>query len=147
MKLTEIDKFIKDNNLLTGVENRAGIYAITINDSIAYIGKSKHMRNRCSQHIYYTQNAVFNKEKKYELLYAAQIGGLRVDCSPIIYCEENELSEYEDKYIEEIMPPLNILTPVGKQDISDLTIFDLKERLKYVLVRPKARIKISKDTE
>lgn len=141
MKLTEIEKFIKENQLLRGVEPLPGIYAITINDYIAYVGKSKNLYQRCSQHIYYTQNAVFNKEKKYELLYAAQMGGLKVDCCYIRYCDEDELSELEDKYIEELMPPLNILTPIGKQDISNLNIFDLKDKLKYILVRKQPQIK------
>lgn len=61
------------------------------------------------------------------------MGGHKVDCMPIITCEEDELTEQEDRYIERFMPPLNILTPIGKQDISNLTIFDLKDKLNYQL--------------
>lgn len=132
MKLSELDEFIEDNELLTTIKNEAGIYAIAINDEIAYIGKSKKMYDRCRTHIYNVQNAAFQSvEKKYKLLLAAQLGGERIDCFPLQYCDEDELGEYEDKYIEEIMPPLNILTPLGKQDISNLTIFELKDKLKY----------------
>lgn len=132
MKRSELDDFIEDNELMEIMPNRAGIYAITIDQRIAYIGQSKKMYDRCRTHIYNVQNAAFQSvEKKYKLLLAAQLGGHRIDCVPMITCEEDELGEYEDKYIETYMPPLNILTPLGKQDISNLTIFELKDKLKH----------------
>lgn len=132
MKLSELDEYINENHLLKLLDNESGIYAILIDSNIAYIGKSKKMYDRCRTHIYNIQNASFqNVEKKYKLLLAAQLGGHLIDCVPLKYCDEDELAEYEDKYIEEIMPPLNILTPLGKQDISNLTIFELKDKLKY----------------
>lgn len=145
MKLSELDKFIKDNELLQPMKNEAGIYAITIDSMIAYIGKSKKMYDRCRTHIYNVQNAGFQSvEKKYKLLLAAQLGGHRIDCLPIRYCEEDELGEYEDKYLEEVMPPLNILTPLGKQDITNLTIFELKDKLEY---RWSPRMRINRNGE
>lgn len=38
MKYTDIDKFLEENNLLLNVEEKAGIYAITVDNQIVYIG-------------------------------------------------------------------------------------------------------------
>lgn len=132
MKRDELQDYIYSNGLLERCYNRPGIYAITIDNGIVYVGQSKDLYQRCSQHIYNIENAFFNKEKKYELLLAARIGGCRVDCQPIRYCEEEELREYEDRYIEELEPCLNILTPTGKNDISNLTIREVFEKIKFV---------------
>ena len=43
MKYTDLDKYIKKNNLLNGVEAKSGIYAITIDDYIVYVGMAKDM--------------------------------------------------------------------------------------------------------
>lgn len=132
MKLCELDDFIENNELMTAMPYQSGIYAITIDERIAYIGQSKDMYSRCRTHIYNIQNAAFQGvDKKYKLLLAAQMGGHKVDCMPLITCDNDELAEQEDRYIERFMPPLNILTPLGKQDINNLTIFDLKDKLIY----------------
>lgn len=44
---------------------------------------------------------------------------------PLEYCEEAVLRELEDKWIELESPILNILTPSGKQDITQLKIEDV----------------------
>jgi hypothetical protein len=43
MKYTDLDKYIKKNNLLVNVEAKSGIYAITIDNYIVYVGKAKDM--------------------------------------------------------------------------------------------------------
>ena len=86
MKRTEINDFIKENNLLETCKESAGIYAITIDNYVAYIGQSKNIFQRCSQHIYNIENAGFNHEKKYELLLAAKLGGHKIDCHYLEYC-------------------------------------------------------------
>lgn len=130
MKYTEIEQFVKKNNLLQGVEEKSGIYAITLDNKIVYIGQSKNIYFRCCQHIYNTENATFNKEKKYLLLLAAKLGGHNVDCIPIDYADPDCLTELENLYIEQYSPMLNILTPHGKQDITKLKIEDLLEGIK-----------------
>lgn len=52
MKRSELDDFIKENELMTIMPNQSGIYAITIDERIAYIGQSKKMYDRCRTHIY-----------------------------------------------------------------------------------------------
>ena len=131
MKRDELQDYIHSNGLLEYCQSHPGIYAITIDKGIVYVGQSKDLYQRCCQHIYNMENAFFNKEKKYELLLAARIGGHRVDCQPIKYCDTNELREWEDKYIEELEPCLNILTPTGKNDISNLTIREVFEKIKF----------------
>lgn len=38
MKYTDLDKFVNDNGLLEGVEAKAGIYGITVDNVVVYIG-------------------------------------------------------------------------------------------------------------
>lgn len=101
MRLEDLDEFIDDWGLLLDCEPRAGIYCITVDMKIVYVGKSKNVQQRCRSHIYNIQNAMFNQEKKYLLLLSAFLGGHWVDCFPIQYCDIDCLSELEDRYIEE----------------------------------------------
>lgn len=125
MKYTEVEKFISKNNLLQGIEEKAGVYAITIDSKIVYVGQSVEMYRRCAQHIYNIENAMLNQEKKYLLLLSAKLGGHSVDCIALEYCAEDDLREREDYYIEYYKPCLNIYTPYGKQDINKLKIEDI----------------------
>ena len=43
----------------------------------------------------------------------------------IEYCNQEDLNEREDYWILYLKPSLNIITPNGKQDISQLTIAEL----------------------
>ena len=132
MKYTQVDKFVKDNNLLQDVEEKSGIYAITIDNKIAYIGQSKNLYQRCCQHIYNTENAMLNKEKKYLLLLAAKLGGHNVDCLPLVYTEEEELNKWEVYLIKSLTPQLNIQ---HNHKIDDLLIEQVIDRLKYQITR------------
>lgn len=127
MKKCEIEDFIIDNKLLqNGIAAAAGIYAITIEGYIVYVGQSKDIYRRCCEHIYNTQNAMFIPEKKYRLLLAAWLGGYSVDCSPLEYCEEEQLNEREKYWITEINPMLNTyLTPGGKHDVNKYRLGDV----------------------
>lgn len=132
MKRVDLEDFIKENNLLTkNIHNSPGIYAITIDDYIVYIGQSKNVRERCSQHIYNIENAAFIKEKKYFLLLAAKFGGHDIDCIGISYGGEDALLEAEAHFINEYDPCLNINKPKGKNDISDLKIEDVLSKLRW----------------
>jgi hypothetical protein len=68
---------------------------------------------------------MLNQEQKYLLLLSAKLGGHNIDCIGIEYCPEDELREREDRWIEMEEPILNILTPTGKHDISNLKIEDV----------------------
>lgn len=131
MKRTEIDDYVADNQLLKGVTEEPGIYAITVDDQIVYVGMSKNLYQRCCQHIYNTQNAMLNQEHKYLLLLSAHLGGHNIDCKPLEYCKVPELRELEDRWIELEAPILNILTPTGKQSITQLKIEDVLEEVSF----------------
>lgn len=131
MKYTQIEQYVEDNRLLLHCPTGSGIYGITINDMVVYVGQAKNIYRRCCQHIYNTQNAMLNNEKKYLLLLGAQLGGYSVDCQLIQECKEEELNEVENYYISKIKPMLNIITPEGKQDISNLTLGDVLQHSRY----------------
>ena len=76
-------------------------------------------------HIYNIFNAMYNKEKKYQLLLSAWLGGHRIDCFQLDYCDIDQLKEKENEWIKIYKPKLNILTPTGKNDISELRIEQL----------------------
>lgn len=125
MRLEDLDKFIYEQDLLRDVEEKAGIYAITIDKRVVYVGQSKNIYQRCRSHIYNIFNAMYNKEKKYQLLLSAWLGGHRIDCFQLDYCDIDQLKEKENEWIKIYKPKLNILTPTGKNDISELRIEQL----------------------
>lgn len=125
MKRTEIEGYVAANELLRGVGEEPGVYAITVDGQIVYVGMSKNLYQRCCQHIYNTQNAMLNQEHKYLLLLSAQLGGHQIDCMPLEYCDIELLRDKESWWIEDQQPILNILTPTGKQDITELKIEDV----------------------
>lgn len=125
MKQSEVEQFISENNLLKDLRSSSGIYAITIDKRIVYVGQSINVRQRCMNHIYLIENAYFSKEKKYRLLLSAKLGGHDIDCIDLVYCAPTELDSMEDYFIEMYKPPLNILTPHGKNKVNDLMIEDL----------------------
>ena len=131
MKRNQLQDFINDNGLLEQCKEKSGIYAITIDNGIVYVGQSKNIYQRCSGHIYNIENAMLNQEKKYLLLLSAKLGGHKVDCRPICHCSHSELTEMENRCIEQLEPCLNILTPAGKQDIGNLKIEDVLDKIKY----------------
>ena len=136
MKYKELDSFIAENALLKTITNDvSGVYAITIDNYIVYVGQSKNLYRRCAQHIYNIENAMCNKEKKYLLLLSAKLGGHKVDCELIAEWDESELNECEDWFIEHANPCLNILTPHGKQEIKNLKIEDVLNALKHKIKR------------
>ena len=64
MRLEDLDEFIDDWGLLLDCEQRAGIYCITVDMKIVYVGKSKNVQQRCRSHIYNIQkcNVQLGKE-------------------------------------------------------------------------------------
>lgn len=74
MKYVDLNSFIKNNDLLKEVKKEPGVYAITVDNWIAYIGPSRDMYQRCSQHIYDIQNAMLNADKMSKILLAAELG-------------------------------------------------------------------------
>lgn len=127
MKYTDVNKFVQQNGLLTKLDERSGIYAITVDNQVVYIGKSQNMLERGKQHIYGIENATLTHEKRYELLLSAKLGGHTIDIVPVEYVDLRRLTDRENFYIDRLKPLLNIMTPTGRKDISALLIDDLLE--------------------
>ena len=127
MKRQDLEDFIIDNGLLSTIPAfAAGIYAITIDDCIVYIGESISLMRRCSDHIYNIENAMLTQEKKYLLLLAAKLGGHNIDCQLLETCNPAERLEREKLFITSVKPILNINIPGEKrQDLDNLRIEDV----------------------
>lgn len=130
MKHTEVKQYVKDNNLLPYISTKSGIYCITIDNYICYIGQSQNMYERCCTHICNIYNAVLTKDKRYELLLAAQLGGHKIEFYQVDFCKQKKLLPLEEEYIRRFMPPLNIRTPDGDKELPD-TIEDLLVNLRF----------------
>lgn len=138
MKVSETKDYCYANGYLSRVreDEHPGIYAITIDNFIVYVGQSRHPRERAEQHIYKMVNAFFNKEKKYQLLEAADLCGFKVDVQMIFNCDVNDLITKERALIGQLMPPLNQDTPNGMIDISGLTLITMLAKAEYKLSYP-----------
>ena len=135
MKRADLREFIIENKLLKTIpDSGCGIYAITIDGWIAYIGQSKDLYRRCAEHIYNVENAMLSKEKKYLLLLSAKLGGHTIDCHLIEKCDEDDLLKRERLYINEYKPILNTVVPGNsKNNVSNLKIEDILFGEKYLL--------------
>jgi hypothetical protein len=75
---------------------------------------------------------MLNEEHKYILLLSAKLGGHKIDCIPIEYCDVELLRARETANITELQPLLNIAIPGERKDITDLKIDDLLETIKKI---------------
>ena len=93
-KHSKYEKYIKN------VNQTSGIYAITINNRVVYVGKSKTMKSRVRRHI---RNAFKNHQRdKYRLLTATLRSkyAKKVKCVELKECSIEELGDMEKKCIE-----------------------------------------------
>lgn len=148
MKKTEIDSMLLDHSQFSFMNPVPGIYAITIDDYIAYIGQSFNMRQRIGEHFYNIENACFkNVEAKYRLLLAARLGGHKlefyeIEAIPFDTVEQLtkeelkiHLSDREKHYINVYTPPLNSIIPGSqKQNVKATKIEDVLSSLQYKII-------------
>ena len=94
---------------------RAGIYKISIEDRIVYIGKSKNMLYRLAEHFV---GMKIPKEHKYRILADAKRRGYKVnfdriyDARSVLPTEiEEEIGQAEGEFIRRYRPPLNTQIP------------------------------------
>ena len=93
-KHSKYEKYIKD------VNQTSGIYAITIDNWVVYVGKSKTMKSRVRRHI---RNAFKNHQRdKYRLLTATLRSKYanKVKCVELRECPIEDLGHLEGKCIE-----------------------------------------------
>ena len=92
-----------------------GIYSISLDDELVYIGKSHNMLKRIAQHI-----VEINRErgKKYIILAENKRLGHSINCDVIYYATNSEydaiteeIGEKEGELIREFMPMLNTHIP------------------------------------
>ncbi len=95
--------------------DHAGIYKITIDNKIVYIGKSKNMLYRLAEHFVDFKNP---KNHKYRILAEAKRRGHKVRfekvydvCSSHPFEIEEELGRTEGEFIRRYRPPLNTQIP------------------------------------
>ena len=93
----------------------AGIYCIKIDQNIAYIGKSKNMLTRVSQHYVGIKTG---SEKKYRILSEIQRNGHTINFDVLydaksknVTALEEELGQKEGEYIRMYRPILNSQIP------------------------------------
>lgn len=102
-------------NYLVQKYNRAGIYSISIDDELVYIGKSYNMLKRIAEHMV---GIKLQSEKKYSILAQNQRSGKAINFDVLYYAKqsnycalEEELGSKEGEYIRRFMPRLNTQIP------------------------------------
>jgi hypothetical protein len=133
MKYRDLNKFIEDNGLLTkNVKSASGIYVITVDGYVAAIRNSPDVKQGCYQEIYEVENAVLTQRYDYILLYAAKLGGHRIDCAGLKYIPRNELVKTTMSLQREYEPFLDKM--MFSENPYDFKIEDLIHSLKYKTV-------------
>ena len=101
-------------NLVQKYEH-AGIYSITMNNCVVYIGKSKNMLWRIAEHYVGIKT---QSEHKYRLIAEAQKAGYSVNFHVVCYAHSvrkadiiEEIGEAEGYYIRKFKPILNTQIP------------------------------------
>ena len=92
-----------------------GIYSISIDDTLVYIGKSENMLIRVAQHYVGIKT---ESERKYRILAEAWRKGHSITFNVLYYAEEHgyhaieeEIGWKEGEYIRKYLPPLNHQIP------------------------------------
>ena len=107
---------LKETDNLAKYDNRAGVYAITINDVIVYIGKSKNLLRRYAQHQIEIE-AEKQSIPKYIVLNQAWKYGFKIGFKQLYNCPkhcddiEDRLGYREGYFIRKMLPPLNTQVP------------------------------------
>lgn len=109
------EELCKDKDLVERYQ-RAGLYSISIEDKLVYIGKSRNMLKRLSAHM---ANTEFDKAHKYQILRQARDRGLRIQFNPIYYSQaiteqmiDDDIGYKEAEEIRRHLPPLNYQLPL-----------------------------------
>ena len=121
----------KYEKYIDGVKKSSGIYAITIDDLVVYVGKAKNMRRRVRGHIRHALNG--HSRDKYRLLLAAIEKHHVVRCIILEECAIKDLDEKERYFINGNCLPLN--TQLSGSSLLPRNI--LNENLEEILAKCK----------
>ena len=107
--------YLRTNKELLEKYEHAGIYSISIDDKLVYIGKSHNMLKRIAQHIVEINR---EKGKKYIILAKNKRLGHSINFDVMYYATNSEydaiteeIGEKEGELIREFMPMLNTHIP------------------------------------
>lgn len=108
-------RYLKKKRGLCKKYECAGIYSISIDDKLVYIGKSHNMLKRLAQHMV---GIKLETEKKYMILEEKKRGGCSINFDVMYYAKgedydsiDEEIGMREGELIREYMPPLNTQIP------------------------------------
>lgn len=90
--------------------NHPGVYSISVEEELLYIGKSKNMLMRLAQHI---KGINRGKEKKYQELRKLKKEGKKIKFD-VLYVGD-DFTRVEAELIKKLKPKLNTITPSGNQ--------------------------------
>ena len=112
-------------------DNKLGIYSISINNNIVYIGKSTNILKRLTHHLFYTNNLQFTKSNKYKILNQCIKNGIDIKFDLVCLCQdEDELGYVEGEVIRRLMPVLNYQIP-KEEDYHKYTINKIARDITY----------------
>lgn len=134
-KVDETREWLKNQGLAKKYE-KPGIYSISIEDKLVYIGKSVNMLERITSHLVNIE--IDKKSNKYKVLRNAQNQGLTIKFD-VVYCaiEEDptaicdEIGHQEAKLIREYLPPLNYQIP----KLDNYRSFEVNRTAKYITLQ------------
>lgn len=97
------------NPYLNQKYNASGIYSISVNNLIVYIGQSKNMLNRIYDHFLYIEGIKepIHQKKLYTTLQLCLEQSCSIKFDVVEYCPVKNLDYIEKKYIKKFKPLLN----------------------------------------
>lgn len=110
---------------------KPGIYSISIDGNLVYIGKAKDMLVRIANHIKEMElNQVSNK---YRVLRQAQTAGRKINFDVLYYSLleediEKDIGDKEGELIRQYLPPLNYQIPKTE----DFRKYSVNKKAKYI---------------
>lgn len=121
-----------------GLQNKygkPGIYSISIEDKLVYIGKSKDMLIRIANHL--REIETNSKSNKYRVLRQAQEAGHKINFDVMYYSLlledqiEQDIGEKEGELIRQYLPPLNQQIPKKE----DFRKYEVNKSAKYISLK------------
>ena len=117
MEHVSTPKHSKYEEYIGEIEQTSGIYAITVNDYVVYVGQAQKIRRRVRNHMRYATKGY--ERAKYDLLSSAITAKdkdgkkvYQVKCVVLKECPIEELGNEETKILNKFYLPLNtILSP------------------------------------
>ena len=105
-------KYQQDESIKNKYDKKQGIYSISVNNRIIYIGKSANILNRICYHIFYINNPELNKSNKYRVIANLLSQGVNIQFN-LVQLVDNivDLDKIEGQYIRKYLPPLNYQIP------------------------------------